>query len=144
MRELKEELRLLRGEADDRGPLTAGELQQLQQLAAAYCADQSADAQLAVPGMGMMHVRALFGILRDLARGRGPAPAAAAGPGAGTAGAGAPGPREQGQGGGEAQEQVKRLRLQVGPPRLHHSAVLTAPCCKRKDRIRFMTHSRCR
>jgi kinesin family protein 6/9 len=124
VRDLKEELRLLRGEADDRGPLTAGEMQQLQAAAAAYCSSSAADATLDVPGMGMMHVRALFSILRDSARGQpaglpGPAAAAAAAggataaPAAATSGSSSSSSSSSTVGSSEAQEQVKKLRLQV-------------------------------
>eukprot|EP00892_Ulva_mutabilis_P001049 jgi/Ulvmu1/10945/UM007_0124.1 len=68
VRDLKDEVRLLQGGEEARGPLTEDELQRLRQTVNMYVADKSPDAVLR-PGASMMFINAAFSALKDLARG---------------------------------------------------------------------------
>ena len=57
IRDLKEELRLLKGGGPERGPLTPDELERLRQQVIAYCSDPAPEASLSVAA-DMMWIRA--------------------------------------------------------------------------------------
>jgi kinesin family protein 6/9 len=69
IRELKEELRLLKGDDAARGELTEGELERLRRQCEAYVADPDDDATIAWESM--LHVRAAMSTFRRLCRGAG-------------------------------------------------------------------------
>ena len=69
IRELKEELRLLKGDDAARGELTEGELERLRRQCEAYVADADDDATIAWESM--LHVRAAMSTFRLLCRGAG-------------------------------------------------------------------------
>ncbi|KAL6757573.1 P-loop containing nucleoside triphosphate hydrolase protein [Haematococcus lacustris] len=110
IRDLKDEIRMLKGGAEERGPLTPDELRRLNEQIEAFCADASSDASLNLGG-SMMHVKAAFDLFKQLVQrgglvGPNGAVRMLTGPGSGG---------EQNQGGNAADlaEQVKKLRLQV-------------------------------
>ena len=98
--------RLLRGEAEERGPLTRDELSRLRAQVDAWLEEESPSAALELGG-SMLHIRAALDMLRQSCR---------AGPGhpsngkllGGGSGAAAP---ESGQA-----EQLRKLKLQVCQP----------------------------
>eukprot|EP00898_Chlorokybus_atmophyticus_P000863 jgi/Chlat1/1778/Chrsp134S02115 len=60
-----EEVRLLRGEQEDRGPLTEGEIDNLRTKIEAYIADDAADASLPLGGQ-MLFIRAAHGVFKRM------------------------------------------------------------------------------
>ncbi|KAG2496239.1 hypothetical protein HYH03_005837 [Edaphochlamys debaryana] len=123
VRELREEVRLLKGEEEERGPLTPDEINRLQGQVESYVSDDSPDAGLSLGG-SMMMIRAVFEIFKRLLKTGGfrMAGSGAAGGGGGMGGGGGgkdPGtPTGAGGGGGggsdpDAQEQIRKLKLQV-------------------------------
>ncbi|KAG2448578.1 hypothetical protein HYH02_006469 [Chlamydomonas schloesseri] len=124
VRDLKEEVRMLRGEEEERGPLTPDELVRLQGQVETYVADNSSEASLNLGG-SMMMVRAVFEIFKRLLRTGGFKMAGSGGAG-GSGGAagekgepgtpGRAGSTGEGGGGGDSaglQDQVRKLKLQV-------------------------------
>ncbi|KAK9868874.1 hypothetical protein WJX84_006396 [Apatococcus fuscideae] len=67
-RELKDELRMLRGEGEDRGPLTADEIERVTTQARSYVEDPSPEATLSFGG-SMLFINAAFRALKQAARG---------------------------------------------------------------------------
>lgn len=64
-RDLKEEIKVLKGGDEERGPLTSDELQRLKAQVEDYCSDSSPDATLNLNG-SMMLIRAAWGIFKKL------------------------------------------------------------------------------
>ena len=64
-RELKDELKLLRGENDDRGDLTESEIERLRGQVKAYCQARGPEAELDV-GASMLKVKAALKIFREI------------------------------------------------------------------------------
>jgi hypothetical protein len=129
IRELKEELRLLKGD-DSARELTDGELQRLRKQCEQYVADPNDEA--VISWESMLHVRAAMSTFRRLCRGAGRAGKALeaeAASGEGKAGGGESGAVVD----AATADQIKRYRLQVrwradGPPCL--------PCwCRSQRRI---------
>lgn len=59
IKDLKEEIRMLRGGEEERGPLTPDELNRMRETIVAYCGDPSPEAALSIGG-NMMFIRAAF------------------------------------------------------------------------------------
>ncbi|PNW88606.1 hypothetical protein CHLRE_01g036800v5 [Chlamydomonas reinhardtii] len=126
LRDLKEEVKMLRGEEEERGPLTPDELVRLQGQVETYVADNSPEASLNLGG-SMMMIRAVFEVFKRLLRTGGFKMAGSGGAGGSGSGAGggggepgtpgrAGGAGEGGGGGGDSaglQDQVRKLKLQV-------------------------------
>jgi kinesin family protein 6/9 len=64
---LQEELRLLKGDDADRGPITESEIEQIGKQIERYIQDPSAESALNV-GASMMHIRAAFDIFKKLCK----------------------------------------------------------------------------
>jgi kinesin family protein 6/9 len=64
---LQEELRLLKGDDADRGPITESEIDQIGKQIERYVQDPSAESALNV-GASMMHIRAAFAIFKKLCK----------------------------------------------------------------------------
>ncbi|DBA83158.1 TPA: hypothetical protein ACH3X2_006681 [Trebouxia sp. C0005] len=96
IRDLKDEIRLLKGEGGDRGPLTPDELTRLQSQLDAWVSDSAPGAMLELGG-SMLHIRAALDMLKKSVR--------------------QGGGRKLGAGkdsdGGDAPEQLRKLQLQV-------------------------------
>mmetsp|Transcript_31029 Transcript_31029/g.80829 ORF Transcript_31029/g.80829 Transcript_31029/m.80829 type:complete len:928 (+) Transcript_31029:376-3159(+) len=107
IRDLREEMRLVKGEAEDRGPLTPDEIKRLSEQVEAYCADNSPEATLNLGG-SMLFIRAAFDAFRKLVRAGG-----VVGP-AGVSQKLLSGGGENGNAAGpDMAEQLRKLRLQV-------------------------------
>ncbi|KAF5843229.1 P-loop containing nucleoside triphosphate hydrolase protein [Dunaliella salina] len=107
IRDLREEMRLVKGEAEDRGPLTPDEIKRLSEQVEAYCADNSPEATLNLGG-SMLYIRAAFEAFRKLVRAGG-----VVGP-AGVSQKLLSGGGESGTAAGpDMAEQLRKLRLQV-------------------------------
>eukprot|EP00873_Tetraselmis_striata_P011712 jgi/Tetstr1/431976/TSEL_021453.t1 len=102
IKDLKEEIRIINGGEEERGPLTPDELERMRGTIIAFCQDPHPDAVLSVGGT-MMFIKAAFQIFKDLANKGG------GGGGGGSGGGGAGG----GGGGGEDSETMRKLKLQV-------------------------------
>lgn len=119
VRDLKEEIRLLKGDGEDadRGPLTESELDRVRKQVGEFVESGDPEATLSV-GASMMHIRASWAVFKEMVRrgGGGAAAAFAAGP----PGAGSPfvasadaGKTVGGGGDVASQEQIRKLQLQV-------------------------------
>ena len=107
VRDLKAELRMARGEEEERGPLTADELKRLDQTVDAYVHDAAPDETLHV-GSAMMWIQAAFASLKRMVL-------AGGGSRGGAAGAAPAGPAPTGRAGvdDDVHEQVAKLKLQI-------------------------------
>ena len=103
IRDMKDELKLLRGEEEDRGPLTADELHRLRERIEAWVEDTEPDARLELNG-SMMFITAALQQFKALVRQGGGGRAFR--PGDGKA---PPDPAAA----SEVEEQVRKLKLQV-------------------------------
>ena len=118
-RELKDELKLLRGENDDRGDLTESEIDRLRGQVTAYCQARGPDAELEL-GASMLKIKAALKIFREivLQGGGGVLQGINSGGGGGGGTKSAWGENGGGGGGGgpgseEMKQELKRLALQV-------------------------------
>ncbi|KAG1675136.1 hypothetical protein FOA52_003359 [Chlamydomonas sp. UWO 241] len=112
VRDLREEIRMLKGGEEDRGELTPDEVARLQRQIEAYCQDNAQDASLPLGG-SMLFIRAAFGVFKTLIRA---GPGTLSLPGASAGASGGDGGKPGGIGGGGAADTgdlVKKLKLQV-------------------------------
>ena len=59
IKDLKEEIRMLNGGEEERGPLTPDELSRMRETIVSFCSDPAADASLSIGG-NMMFIKAAF------------------------------------------------------------------------------------
>jgi len=97
IKDLKEEIRMLSGEEEERGPLTPDELGRMKDTIVAYCSDPSPEATLSIGG-NMTYIRAAFQAFKEMMSQGGSMKGFGGSPNGG---------------GGDDTETIRKLKLQV-------------------------------